>query len=204
MYRSRVTFSWLMSVTALVTMIAVEWLHSPLHHLTGCHGAHCTVSHCTGLHRTSSNGPSSQDSESQGCGSHCSGESSCPALVCSTNEQGQNETDRHDTVAAACGHAHHHHAHSPLAEGNACEEDAGAGQVAVAQHEPAPPVPAEHSDDHEHCHLCQFLTQAIQPLSCPVVLIGTERVAEIPESELPAARALSLPGPYVRGPPLSV
>jgi len=96
----------------------------------------------------------------------------------------------HPVQKSTCGHSHHVAQNSDVQDP---ADHAETDSLPVSEH--------HHSDD---CQLCQYLTQCAQPVPPPVALVGQEMVTERPVSEVPCVRSLTLPGPYVRGPPLHV
>jgi hypothetical protein len=97
------------------------------------------------------------------------------------------------TTAKSHGHSHascqHHHAQPSRVANDPCSNDS----------HPDDSCPG---DSHEHCDLCQFLAQAIQPVCLPVELPLHETVELCAPSGEPLVSAVEIAGPYVRGPPL--
>jgi hypothetical protein len=104
---------------------------------------------------------------------------SCQSTSCATEESHEHS---HCHSHSAC---HHHHHSSPV----------------VDESRPGDPNPV---DSHEHCDLCQFLAQAIQPISLPVELPLHEQLELLPPAGESIVSVIEIVGPYVRGPPMTV
>ncbi|SFJ32037.1 hypothetical protein [Planctomicrobium piriforme] len=129
----------------------------------------------------------------QGCeGCHSHGPATASSATCG-HQHAKGAGECKVAAASPCGHVHHHAEHSKTDTPAQCSET----QCPTKGESPDAP---SHSHSHD-CQLCQFLTHAAQPLSCPVMLVGMEQVVEQPVSEVQAVVTATLPGPYVRGPP---
>ncbi|WP_437190915.1 hypothetical protein [Planctomicrobium sp. SH527] len=166
-------------MTSFVMMVGVRTFHPPLVHF-----------HCH-------NSVECQDNVGCSVGSGpCSKQSTCQ----SQEESSRQTSKKKGSATQSCGHLH---AHTTARHSHAHHHEHGHQHGKETDEAPANPqqdLPC-HS---ESCLLCQFLIQAVQLLSCPVMLAGEEQVTERPVSEVIEVVTVALSGPYVRGPPLNV
>lgn len=198
--------NWTIVMTSFVMMVGVRTFHPPLVHFHS-HDSHChNSSECDSQavsQQTTSLAAEEQQVHRHGENQHSHNHSGCSASSNTISKQSGCESRTADACSTAqksksasrarCGHLHthstathrHHHNHGDSEESDDAPAD---GQQDLPCHS-------------ESCLLCQFLIQAIQPLDCPVMLTGEERVAERPVSEILEVVTMALSGPYVRGPP---